>query len=277
MVMVMDESAPTSEKTVLIPIDLIKISAFNIRKDEAFGDEEDQRLVESIAAHGVLQPIIVRPVGDMYEVSAGRRRLISVKKLGHTEIKCIIKDVQDMEALDISISENVLHKNVDPVSMGRWIKIRLSKGDISLSKYAKKIGKSKSTLSEWLRMNDLTPEMQTEIQVGSIAFRHGLKVARLELPPEKEIALARIARKDGTKAFKNALSTLVSGRENKGAPPERLIVQINWGTESREHSALKHLAASEGILLNEYCQRVLTEHIQSRMGWIARARARVRL
>ncbi len=183
-----------------------------------------------------------------------------------------IMESSDVEALDTSINESVLRRNVDPVTLGMRIKMRLAKGDISLSQYAKKIGRAKSVLSEWIRMTDLTPEMQIEVKAGTVPFRHALNVARLDLPPETEIALARIAREDGTKAFKNTLNRLLSDREKGGIPTGLQVIRINWGTDSREYSALKQFADSEGILISEYCHRVLTQHIQSQMGWITHAR-----
>ncbi|GAH22656.1 unnamed protein product, partial [marine sediment metagenome] len=158
----------------LIPIDKIRVSTLNIRAEEGFGDEEDQALVENVGSFGILQPIIVRSVGDVYELTAGRRRLLSARENGLTEVPCIVMDVHDEEALDISLIENIHRKDVDPVTLGRALKRRLELSDMSLSLYARRIGKPKSTLSEWLRMNDLSQAMQNEVQSGNIPFRDAL-------------------------------------------------------------------------------------------------------
>ncbi len=183
-----------------------------------------------------------------------------------------IMESSDVEALDTSINESVLRRNVDPVTLGMWIKMRLAKGDISLSQYAKRIGRAKSVLSEWISMTDLTPEMQIEVKAGTVLFSDAVKVVRLHLPPETEIALAREAREGDREAYLNTLNRLLSVRGKRVSLTGLQVIRIPWGTDSREYSALKQFADSEGILISEYCHRVLTQHIQSQMGWITHAR-----
>ena len=248
----------------MIPIDKIRVSALNIRAEDFFGDEDDQALVENVGSFGILQPIIVRSVGDMYELTAGRRRLLSARENGLTEIPGIVMDVQDDEVLDISLIENIHRKDVDPVTIGRALKRRLAVGDMSLSEYARRIGKAKSTIREWLRMNDLSPAMQNEVQSGNIPFREALKVARLELSQAEETLLADESRTGGFESFKNALDRVAEGKEKRGAPKGLLIIRINFGLESQGYEALKLLSDEKGVDLSEYCMEVLEDHIKAR-------------
>lgn len=247
----------------LIPIEKIRISDLNIRANEPFGDEEDEEFVKNIEALGILQPIIVRPMGDFYEVDVGRRRFLSAQKLGNKEIACIVREATNEESMDASISENIFRKNVDPVTLGRWIKMRLSMGDISLSQYARKIGKSKSTLSEWVRVTDLSDEVQREVQRGTISFYNALKIARMNLTTEQEIALAEESRTGGYDSFKKTLDRIAADHEKRGAPKNLLITRINWGFKSPEYEALKRQAEKVGIKLSEYCQKILIDHIKA--------------
>jgi len=250
----------------MIPIARIRISSSNVRAEDYFGDEEDQSFVENVGTHGVMSPIHVRPVGDMYDVYSGRRRFLAAKESGLTEIPCIIKDVHDDEALDISLIENIQRKNLDPVTLGRALKRRIDRSGISLREYAKRIGKPATTLSDYIRMTELSPDMQNEVQTGTVTFRDALKVVRMKLPPEKETSLAKDAREGGSDSFKKTLTRITAEQEKRGAPKGLLIVRINWGQKSTEYSALKQFADSDGIDLSEYCQKILTEHIKSRMG-----------
>ena len=250
----------------MIPLDRIGISSSNVRVEEYFGDEEDQSFVENVGTHGVLLPIIVTPVGDKYNVYSGRRRFLAAKESGLTEIPCIIKEVHDDEALDISLIENIQRKNVDPMTLGRALKRRIDRSGISLREYARRIGKPAATLSEYIKMNELSPDMQNEVQTGTVTFRDALKIVRMKLPQETEISLAKEAREGGSDSFKNTLSRITAEKETRGAPKGLLIVRINWGKRSSEYTALKKFAKSEGIELSEYCQKILTEHIKSRKG-----------
>ena len=250
----------------MIPLDRIRISSSNVRVEEYFGDEEDKSFVENVGTYGVMSPIYVRSVGDKYEVYSGRRRFLSAKESGLSEIPCIIKEVHDDEALDISLMENIQRKNLDPVTIGRALKRRIERSGIKPGTYAKKIGISKATMSEYLRMNDLSTDMQNEVQTGTVTFRDALKIVRMSLPPETEISLAKEAREGGSNSFKKTLAQITGEQETRGAPKGLLIVRINWGKRSSEYTALKKFAKSEGIELSEYCQKILTEHIKSRKG-----------
>ncbi|MBU0847202.1 ParB/RepB/Spo0J family partition protein [Patescibacteria group bacterium] len=247
----------------LIPLEKIRISDLNIRANEPFGDEEDEEFVKNIETLGILEPIIVRPIGDFYEVDVGRRRFLSAQKLEYKEIPCIVREASNEESMDASISENIFRKNVDPVTLGRWIKMRLSIGDISLSQYARKIGKSKSTLSEWIRMTDLSDEMQREVQSGAVSFHNALKVVRMNLTPEEEGDLAEESRTGGPDSFNQALSRISAGRETRGAPKGLLIVRINFGKKSPDYNDLNRLAKAENKEIGEYCQQILIDHIKA--------------
>ena len=251
---------------VMIPLDKLRISAHNVRADEFFGDEEDQAFVKNVGSYGVIFPIIVRQVGDMYDVYSGRRRFLAAKENGLTEIDCIVKEAYDEEALDISLIENIHRKNLDPVTIGRALKRRMDSTGIKLTAYAKKLGISKSTMSEYLKMNDLSPDMQNEVQTGTVTFKDALKVVRMNLPQEQEASLAKEAREAGSDSFKNTLSRISAEQEKRGAPKGLLIVRINWGFRSKDYNSLKRFAKADKISITDYCQNILKEHIKSRTG-----------
>ncbi len=251
---------------VMIPLDKIRISAHNVRAEEFFGDEEDKAFVENVGSYGVLFPIIVRPVGDMYDVYSGRRRFLAAKENGLTEIDCIVKEVYDEEALDLSLIENIHRKNLDPVTIGRALKRRMDSTGIKASAYAKKLGIHRAVMSKYLRMTDLSPDMQNEVQTGTVTFREALKVVRMNLPPETEISLAREAREGGSDSFKKTLDRITAEQEKRGAPKGLLITRINWGFKSKEYNSLKRFAKADDMSITDYCHKVLEEHVKSRKG-----------
>ena len=244
-----------------LPVNKIFISKLNLRVDSEFGDEEDIELINNIRSLGLLQPIVVRPVNEKYEVIVGRRRYLSIKNSGATEITCIVKELEIEEALDITISENIFRKNVDPVTLGTWIKKRLELGDITLTEYAKQIGKSKSTVSEWIRMTDLSQAIRNEVQDGAIPFHYALKVARMNLTSEEESRLATESRQNGFEAFKKAVDRLHSNREKRGSPKGLKIIRMNFGFESKDYEKLEKLSKDANMNVSEYCMKILSEHV----------------
>lgn len=248
-------------KLETIPIEEIRVSPLNIRVEKEFGDEEDLELMKNIESMGTLQPIVVRPIGDIYEVVVGRRRFLSMKHSGAKEIDCIVREMSDNEALDASLSENIIRRNVDPVTLGKWLKRRLEMSEKSLSWYAKKIGKPKSVLSEWIRMNDLSEGMQRLVSERTITFRDALKVARLDLPQEEQEELAKKTIGEGIEEFKRELERLRRGYEKRGAPKGLLIIRVSFGKESKEYKSLKRLADEKGMKLSDYARSILEEHV----------------
>jgi len=247
---------------VMIPLDRIRISSQNIRVDEPFGDEEDLELIESIKAQGVIQPIIVRQIGDIYEVDIGRRRFLGAKEAGLEEIQCIVREMTLEEAMDSSISENIFRKDVDPVTLGWWVKGRLERSGMSLRELARELGTTAMTLSRWRTMTNLTEEMQQEVRRKAVSLRNALEVAKMDLTPDEERALAEESRSGGSDSFKKALYLTMTEKETRGAPKDLLITRINWGLVSPEYEALNRRADEAGIEHGEYCQRVLTDHIK---------------
>lgn len=250
-------------KVKSIPIEKIRVSTLNVRAGEEFGDEEDQELVRNVESMGLLQPIVVRPVGDEYEVVVGRRRFLSLKQSGAKEATCIVREMGDEEALDASLSENIIRKSVDPVTLGRWLKKRLEMTGESLRSYARKIGKSASTLSDWLRMNELSETMQRLVSERAIAFSDALRVARLKLPYEEQERLALKAIEEGAEEFRKELERIRKGQEKRGAPKGLLVIRVAFGKESEVYEGLRRLAEERGMELGDYVRKVLEDHVRS--------------
>ncbi|GAH91265.1 unnamed protein product, partial [marine sediment metagenome] len=122
------------------------------------------------------------------------------------------------EALDISFIENIHRKDVDSVTLGRAVKLKLEREGISLGKLARRLKIPKSTLQNWDLMNNLSPAMQKEVQRGTVPLRDALKVVWMKLPPEVEDTLAEEARVDGLEVFKRSLNRIAAEEEKRGAP-----------------------------------------------------------
>ena len=144
------------------------------------------------------------------------------------------------------------------VTMGRGDAelIFTNRGDGSVRVTARWTGENQRVVSErfWV------------YESGKVTLREALKVVRLNLPPEKEIALAKESREGGSDSFKKTLERITAEQEKRGAPPGLLIVRINWGFKSKDYNSLKRFAKTDNISITEYCQKIRKEHIQSRKG-----------
>jgi ParB family chromosome partitioning protein len=156
-------------------------------------------LYDSIKEKGLLQPIIVRPVNNCFEIVAGNRRFESCKKLGWKKIICHIVELDDKEAFELSLIENIQRKDLDPIEEAQSFKTYIINfGWGGISELASKIGKSVSYVDKRLKLLELPPNVINSIALARLSptageellgIRDGNKQARLaDLIQEKKIS-----------------------------------------------------------------------------------------
>ncbi len=119
------------------------------------------QLVESIREHGLLEPIVVRPVKGRFEVVAGNRRLKACKLLRHKRIRCMVLDLDDKSSFEIALTENIQRKTLDPIEEAVAFKRYCDElGWGGQSELAKKIGKSQEYISHRIALLDLPDDVQ---------------------------------------------------------------------------------------------------------------------
>ena len=156
-------------------IKIDKIVAGIYQPRSFFDEEELLNLSKSIAANGVIQPIIVRKANsnsDIFEIIAGERRYKASKMAGLTEIPAIIKDVPNKTALEFSIIENVQRSDLSPIEEGRGYKQLIEEFDYTQEKVAEKLGKSRSYVANMVRLLALPKEVQKMVEEGRISASH---------------------------------------------------------------------------------------------------------
>jgi ParB family chromosome partitioning protein len=149
-----------------LEIGLISFSSNPIRDHN---DDDISELVASIKEHGLLEPIIVRPVGRRFEVVAGNRRLRACKLLRYRRVKCIIAGLDDSEAYEVALAENVQRRTLDPLEEAMAFKKYCDKfGWGSQTKLAKKLGKSQEYISHRMKLLELPEVVKEELRRGGL-------------------------------------------------------------------------------------------------------------
>lgn len=143
-----------------IPIEKLTTNSLQPRKD--FGDLEE--LKESIIEKGILEPILVRPKDGVFEIIAGERRFRAAQMAGHNQVPCIEFDIPDNEALEISIIENIQRKNLDIYEHAFSLKSLADIYGYTHQEISKKLGKSRVTVTELIRITDLPPDVVNRCQ-----------------------------------------------------------------------------------------------------------------
>lgn len=168
----------TAQATALLKLDEISPSKFQPR--EIIDPEKQKELMLSIKEKGVIQPVIVRPKGDGYELIAGERRLRAAKELGFSQLPAIIKDVKDDEALEISLIENIQRQDLNPIEEAHAYQRLIDEFSLTQEEASRKVGKDRASVANTLRLLKLPEKIKEEIYLGRISMGHAKAILMLE-------------------------------------------------------------------------------------------------
>lgn len=140
---------------------------------KVFSDEAIAALADSIREYGVLQPILVRPLGTgMYQIVAGERRWRAARMLGLDEVPVNIKELSDLEAMQIAIVENLQRENLNPLEEASGYSELIEKFGMTQEKVAKLVGRSRSAVANAVRLLTLPESVQKMVESGDLSAGH---------------------------------------------------------------------------------------------------------
>ena len=171
----------------------LKLERIVPNKDQprkSFDPDKLAELADSIKQNGVLQPLLVRAKGKDYEIIAGERRYQAAKVAGLTEVPVIIKDISDADVFKLALIENLQRSDLSPLEEARGYKQLLEQRDLTQEELAQILSKSRSAITNTLRLLDLPKEVQTLIEEGKLTAGHARAI--LAVPSEEgRIKLAK--------------------------------------------------------------------------------------
>ena len=183
---------PDNAKIETLPLREIEPDPDQPRK--TFDDETLAELASSIAEHGLIQPIAVRPkVSGGYLIVAGERRWRASRMAGLTEVPVIVKDVTDEQAMELALVENLQREDLDPVEEAAGIRELMTRCDLTQEQAARQLGKSRSALANSLRLLSLPETVLELLKSGFITIGHAKVILGLPTPELQEEAAQMIA------------------------------------------------------------------------------------
>lgn len=190
-----EDAAPSFESDTRIEtLPLREIEPDPGQPRKTFDDETLAELSASIAEHGLLQPIAVRPKpSGGYLIVAGERRWRASRMAGLTEVPVIVKDVTDEQAMELALVENLQREDLDPVEEAAGIRELMTRCDLTQEQAARKLGKSRSALANSLRLLSLPETVLELLKSGFITIGHAKVVLGLPTPELQEEAAQMIA------------------------------------------------------------------------------------
>ena len=176
----------------VIEIDINDILPNRNQPRIVLNEEDDLGLTDSIKEYGVLQPILVRSIGDKYEIIAGERRYRASVLAGKDTIPAIIINMNDKESAEVALIENVQRKELSPIEEALSYKSILDKGYMTQEQLAEKIGKSQPTIANKIRLLNLSDDVQDALLENQISERHARSLLKLKNRNDQNEMLKRI-------------------------------------------------------------------------------------
>ncbi|MCI5966877.1 MAG: ParB/RepB/Spo0J family partition protein [Tenericutes bacterium] len=159
---------------------------------EVFNEEALRELSASIKEHGVIQPIIVRKIGDKYEIIAGERRYKASALAGLTKIPAIIRNLDDKEASKVALLENLQRKDLTAIEEARTYQKILELDSMTQEELGRTMGKSQAAIANKMRLLSLPDEVQEALLKDQISERHARSLLNLDTPEEQINMLRKI-------------------------------------------------------------------------------------
>ncbi len=207
-------------------MDQISPCSFQPRKD--FDEDALKDLAASIQAQGIVQPLVVRPTDKGYELIAGERRWRAAQLAGLTKVPAIIREADDREVVELALVENLQRENLNPIEEAVGFQQLIEQFKLRQDEAAQKVGKSRTAVSNALRLLKLPTQVQSFLKEGQISVGHA-KVILGIAEDSKRIEIAKQVTKDclsvrETETLIN--ETLTSGKVIPKTPPSPPVAEL---------------------------------------------------
>jgi ParB family chromosome partitioning protein len=219
------EPEPEASKFLLYcGIEEIRPNRFQPR--EHFEESKLRELADSIKEKGILEPLIVRRVSDGYELVAGERRWRAAQKAGLREVPVLVKEMGDLEALEVSLIENLQRDDLNPLEEAGAYKRFVEEFGISQEELGARLGKDRTTVTNTLRLLKLPPEVKDQLLQNRISSGHARAILSLEIRERQKDLCNLILEKGLSVREAEALAKRwakpkgASGREKRGGDLE---------------------------------------------------------
>lgn len=179
------ESVQAAEENVpvtVLPLQKVEPNPLQPRKN--FEPEALQALADSIAEHGIIQPLSVRKVGDYYQIVAGERRWRAARLAGLTEVPVCVLDIDDRETMELALVENLQREDLNPIEEAEGYRTLMDEYGLTQEQAAEKVGRSRPAVANALRLLALDDELTELVKNGSLSAGHAR--ALLSLPSDKQ-------------------------------------------------------------------------------------------
>lgn len=230
--------AAVAEVPAEVAVDRIEQNPFQPRK--SFDQDELAALSASVKEHGILQPLVVRPVGDRFQLIAGERRLRAAQDAGLTTVPIRVVDFNDQQVLEAALAENIQRADLNPIEKAHGFKEYLDRFDMNHEHLAQRLGLARSTITNLVNLLELASEVQEGLRLNQISEAHakllkGIKNKDKQIKLFKQIVAMGLSVK--------ATEALI--REQKEGAPAAAEAQMAEAPEKSGDEKTRHIKSLE--------------------------------
>ena len=228
----------------LLPIYKVEPNPDQPRRE--FDEEELQSLSESIAEHGIVQPLTVRELsGGYYQIIAGERRWRAARIANLSEVPAVIIEADDKKAMELALIENLQRQDLNPVEEALGYQVLMTEYGLTQEQTASRVGKSRPAVANALRLLNLCPEVLEIVRKGALSPGHARAVLTLKTPKKQQEAAQKICALD---LSVRQAELLCKNLEKEPAPKEEpSVIKVDYVAEC-EKSLSKHLGRGVKII-----------------------------
>lgn len=253
-----------------IPVDLIERGRFQPRTH--FDQSALEALAESVRSQGVVQPIVVRPIagGERFELIAGERRWRASQIAGLTKLPAVVREITDEAALPIALIENIQREDLNPMEEARAIRRLIDEFAMTHQDAANAVGRSRTAVSNTLRLLELGPEVAAMLEDGSLEMGHARALLALDPAMQRTAALEVVGKgltARATEALVRRLKVpLDTAKPSKRNDPDVQRLQDQLAGHLGAKVGIAHKAGGKGRITIDYASLDELEGILERIG-----------
>lgn len=227
-----------SGKIALVPIDFITHNPFQPRKE--FDEEALEELKESIATHGLIQPVTLRRLDDQnYQLISGERRWRAAKLAGLDEIPAYIRLADDQGMIEMALIENIQRADLNAIEIAIGYQRLMEECDLTQEMLSGRLGKKRSTIANYLRLLNLPPTIQKSIKSGQISMGHarvlaGVKSMTFQLDLHNKVISSGLSVRQLEQMASRNASAIPTVKEEEKSPEMELVndkLSAHFGTK----------------------------------------------
>ncbi len=238
-----------------VPVDLIQRGKYQPRRD--MHPEALEELAESIKAQGVMQPIVIRPItNDKYEIIAGERRWRATQLAGLDEIPAVIRDVPDEAAIAMALIENIQREDLNPIEEAMALKRLQDEFELTHQQVAEAVGKSRTGVTNLLRLIALDNEVKKLLENGDIEMGHARAVLSLETLQQRDVAQQIVAKSLSVRQTESLVRRLLENKKlikpKNTSSPDVQKLEESLAEKIGVPVSIQHNAKGKGKLVLKY-------------------------